>query len=152
MEDYAEQANEILDSLDNALYRFQSVLNLGPKAVEGFSKGSNKEIYSISISGGMAPDQFRLAVSELYEKSRLIKFPPGAELVHANFVDMINDIRLASVYFDKMIILNEFDDDSRHEIIYKAFDYIKSAKQKRSDLQKTFLVREKKMRLAGGRI
>ncbi|HOE62191.1 MAG TPA: hypothetical protein PKW18_01870 [Candidatus Sumerlaeota bacterium] len=152
MEDYAEQANEILESLDEALDGFQSVLSLGPKAVESFSRGPNKQIYSITVLGGMAPDQFRNTVSELYEKARLIEFPPDAELVHANFVDMINDIRLASIYFDKMIILSEFDAASRHEIIYKAFDYINSAKQKRAELQKTLLVREKKMRLADGRI
>ena len=61
---------------------------------------------------------------------------------------MLNDIRLASIYFDKMGILNEFDLSSRHDIIYKAFDYINSAKQKRAELQNTFLNRDKKLRLA----
>ena len=61
---------------------------------------------------------------------------------------MINDIRLASIYFEKLIILDQYEPKSQQEIIDKAFDLINQARKKRSALQETFLNREQKMRLA----
>jgi len=150
METYSEKANEILENLGKTMNKFSGVLELGPTMVESFSSGPDGHVRYISISSALPPAQFRATVTELYQKARILEVPKGAEGVHESLVDMLNDIRLASVYFDKMCILNEFDPASRHEIIFKAFDYINSAKQKRAELQNTFLNRDKKLRLAEG--
>ena len=148
METYSEKANEVLDNLGKTMDRFRGVLELGPTMVESFSVGPEGHARFISISSALPPAQFRAIVSELYQKARTLEVPKGAEGVHESLIDMLNDIRLASIYFDKMCILDEFDPSSRHDIIYKAFDYINSAKQKRAELQNTFLNRDRKLRLA----
>ncbi|MCX7001030.1 MAG: DUF4398 domain-containing protein [Candidatus Sumerlaeota bacterium] len=148
METYSEKANEVLDNLGKTMDRFRGVLELGPTMVESFSVGPEGHARFISISSALPPAQFRATVTELYQKARTLEVPKGAEGVHESLIDMLNDIRLASIYFDKMCILDEFDPSSRHDIIYKAFDYINSAKQKRAELQNTFLNRDRKLRLA----
>ena len=145
---YADQAGLILESLDKAMTEFGNVLDLGPEMLKRFSKGPEGEGRYISIAGRMSPDKFRTVVSELYQRAKHLSVPEGADSIHRDLVDMINDVRLASVYFEKLIILDQYEPQSQQEIIDKAFDLIDKAKKKRSALQETFLNRDQKMRLA----
>jgi hypothetical protein len=147
MDAYTGKASNILDELNEALNKFSCVLELGPKLLQYFSRGPTGKGQYISIAGRMKPDEFRIIVTELYHKARLLEAPSGAEFIHRDFVDMLNDYRLASVYFERLIILDEYEPRSRREIINKAFDLVDKAQQKRSDLQNTYLNREVKMRL-----
>jgi len=145
---YADQAGTILENLDKAMVEFGRVLDLGPEMLKRFTKGPEGKGHYISIAGKMAPDVFRTVVTALYHETKQLQVPVGAENIHRDFVDMINDIRLASIYFEKLIILDQYEPKSQQEIIDKAFDLINQARKKRSALQETFLNREQKMRLA----
>jgi hypothetical protein len=145
---YADQAGTILENLDKTMVEFGRVLDLGPDMLKRFTKGPEGESHYVSIAGKMAPDVFRTVVTGLYHQAKQLKAPVGAESIHRDLVDMLNDVRLASVYFEKLIILDQYETKSQQEIIDKAFDLISQARKKRSALQETFLNREQKMRLA----
>ena len=148
MESYAMKAGNILEELNDALVKFRYVLDLGPKMLQRFTRGPTGEGQYISISGKMKPDKFRTVVTELFHKARQLEVPGRAEGVHKDLLDMLNDVRVSSIYFEKLIILDEFEAGSRRDIINRAFELIDLADQKRSKLQESFLNRDKKMRLA----
>jgi hypothetical protein len=147
MERYINEACGIIEELSETMYQFQAILKLNPTLMELFTKGLTGEGQYISIASRMKPDEFRTSVTELYHKARLIEVPESASNVHKEFIDMMNDIRLASIYFDKLIILNEYEPGERRKIIIKAYDLIDKAQQKRSDIQKLYLNRARKVRL-----
>ena len=148
LSNYREKANQILEDMNVALSEFNNVLSLGPEVLKRFTEGPTGKGQYISIAGKMKPDRFRSVITELYHHGKQIDVPEGLENIHKDFVDMLNDVRLSSLYFEKLVILNEFEPKSRHKIIDKAFDLINSAKEKRSALQEEFLNREHQMRVA----
>jgi len=147
MESYASKVDLILRDLSDLMNQFDPVLRLNPDTLYSFTKGPQGEGHYISIASKIKPDEFRKEVTDLYHRGKLLESPKNAHAVHQLFMDMLNDIRLASIYFDKLIILDEYEPTSRREIIEKAYGYIDRAKGKRSEIQKTFLNREQKMRL-----
>ncbi|MBN1901045.1 hypothetical protein JW926_06940 [Candidatus Sumerlaeota bacterium] len=148
MNSYAEKSGEILDDLNNALNAFDEVLSLGPDALTLFTQDVSGKGQYISMAGRMRPEEFRNTVTQLYHKANQMEVPRDAGNLHKDFVDMLNDIRVASLYFEKLIILDEYKPETRREFIDKAFDLIEKAKEKRSILHETFINQEVNMRLA----
>jgi hypothetical protein len=145
---YAERAGEILKELNQAMIEFDDVLSLGPDALKYFTQDITGKGQYVSISGRMQPDEFRNLVTKLYHKAKQMEVPQSTSNLHKDFVDMLNDVRMASLYFEKLIILDEYKPESRQEIIEKAFALIEKAKEKRSILHETFINQEVNMRLA----
>ena len=138
VDNYSEQIGEIMSDLSEILYDFQHVINLGPEMLYRFTLGPTGKAQYVSIAGRMSPYEFRQAVTELYYRARQIEPPQGTLSVHQNVLDMLNDLRQSAIYFEKLVILDEYEPDNRREIIQKAFKILEIAKEKRADLQEAF--------------
>ena len=147
---YIDEAGKIMDRLSATLDDFSPVLDLSPKMLKYFTKGPDGGDQYVSISGGLPPHEFREIATEMYHHAGYLEVPEKAKVIHNDFTDMLNDVRLAGVYFEKLIVLNEFETESREKIINRAYDYIERAQKKRSDLHKFFLNRDRKLRVAEG--
>lgn len=145
---YAEKARGILDELNSTLIEFDDVLSMGPDALMYFTQDLSGKGQYISLSGRMQPDEFRTIVTRLYHKAKQMDVPQDTRNLHKDFIDMLNDVRLASLYFEKLIILDEYKPEIRREIIEKAFDLIDTAKAKRSILHESIINQEVNMRVA----
>ncbi len=147
---YSQDATRILEDLSDAMDKFRPVLDLGPQVLERFSQGPNGKGQFISIACKMKPGKFRNIVSELYQKARLIKAPESVQATHKDLIDMLNDAQMSAIYFERLIILDEYKPQARREIIKKAYAFIQKVKERRSDIQKALLRQEERFHLAKG--
>ncbi len=139
---YSVQMGQILDDLNDAIYKFRHVLELGPDAIERFTEGPAGKGQYITIAGQLKPYEFRAIVSDLLLKAGNLDVPAGAGEIQDAFIEVLSDIHLASADFEKLVILDEFTPAARVDIIRRAFRIMTQANKKRSDLQNAFYRRE----------
>ncbi len=143
---YRREVAEILDTLSTAMRGFSQVLRLGPDLLMRLAFGPEGQSQYISIAGGEAPIEFRGKMDELIEALGVLKPPPTKRELHKEVLRTVKNARLAAMYFEKLLILEDFDQVTIKEIITKAFTLIDDVKSKQNKVRASFLAQEKRFR------
>lgn len=143
---YRRDVAEILDTLSTSIQGFSQVLRLGPDVLMRLAFGPQGQSQYISIAGGEAPIEFRTKMDELVEALSVLKPPPTKRELHKEVLQTVKNARLAAMYFEKLLILDEFDHATIKEIITKAFTLIDDVRSKQDDVRASFLAQEKRFR------
>ena len=141
---YRREAAEILDTLSAAIMGFSQVLRLGPDVLMRLAFGPQGQSQYISLTGGEAPIKFRGRMDELVEAISILKPPPTKRALHKEVVHTVKNARLAAIYFEKLLILDEFDRATIKEIITKGFTIIDDVKRRQDEVRSAFLVQERR--------
>jgi hypothetical protein len=141
---YRRQVAEILDTLSSTIGRFNQVLKLGPDVLMRLAFGPEGESEYISIAGADAPTEFRSNMDDLVEAVDALTPPPTKSELHKEIVQTVKNARLAAMYFEKLLILEEFDHAEIKEIITKAFTLVDDVKRKQNEVQSLFLAQQKR--------
>lgn len=135
---YAKKVSAAFSEMQGYMNGLAPILKLNPEVVYQLSKdpGSKAQIRSVSISGAITPQKFREQLDALYSQTAEITPPSTKTQFHKDVLVAINNARLAGIYFEKLIILDEFKSESVKEIVDKAYKFIEDAKGQQDRLQR----------------
>lgn len=145
---YANQVAKVFKELQKSINGLYPLLNLNPEIVYSLSKTTDGsgDVRSVAVSGMLTPQKYREQVEELYNQVSEITPPQTKEMFHKDVLVTVNNARLAGIYFEKFIILDEFKKDTVKDLINKAFKFIEDAKTEQDRLQKILTAQAEKSR------
>ncbi|KPK71720.1 MAG: hypothetical protein AMJ84_05755 [Acidithiobacillales bacterium SM23_46] len=139
--EYHRSVREILEDLNQAMTDFDHFLSLEPKMLWGMTKGAWGERQFIAIAGRASPAEFRERIDSIMVKLQAAQAPVSMEMVHREMTEMLRVARFAAINYERLLVLSEFDEKTRREIIQKAYDSIQDVRNRRAELEKSLLPR-----------
>ncbi len=145
---YANKVESTFKLMQTSIDDLYPLLNLNPNILYKIAKtyDGSESVKSVAVSGRITPQEYTEKIEELYNQTAEITPPPTKEIFHKDVLVAINNARLAGVYFEKLIILDEFKKDSAKQLIDKAFKFIDDAKKQQDRLQKELTAQAEKSR------
>jgi len=146
-ESYSDSVENIFSRYEQAQYKFRNILSLEPSEVKALAFGSYSRGNLVAIAGQSTPADFREDVEELYAETVSLSPPPNLVQTHESVVRAINEGRIASIRFEKFLILNEASVDEASRLIDTAYADINRSNQIVRDLRREFFDNEVEFRL-----
>ncbi|MBM3335812.1 hypothetical protein FJY63_14230, partial [Candidatus Sumerlaeota bacterium] len=140
-EAYCRSARDVLDEFKDAMDEFKQYLSLDPKTLVGLTRGNQGDRQFVAIAGHAKPPDFRQRVEAIITKVQAIKVPAVTKTLHSDLTDMLNTARTAAIYYERLMVLSEFDQATRYDIIKKAYDLMEMVRNRKADLEKALLPR-----------
>ncbi|GAB4312284.1 MAG: hypothetical protein Kow0059_02700 [Candidatus Sumerlaeia bacterium] len=144
---YRQKANEALTQLKTKLSNFGPVTNLSPEIVLPMVKGVNKRSQAVRLVGGKSVNTLREDMEKLFLDVNAITPPKTQDKIHKELIETVNTGRLASIYFTKFLILDQFDRVKTENIVREAFSLLDETNRKISRLQQIMVDQETTVRL-----
>lgn len=144
---YRQEATAALTSLKAGLNGFGPVTKLTPEIVLPMVKGVNRQTQAVRLVGGESSNKLREDMEELFLKVNAIKPPQTQEKIHAELIETVNTGRLASIYFTKFLILDQFDRERTENIVNEAYNLLNETNRKISRLQELMTDQETSVRV-----
>jgi len=136
---YSRSAREVLDLLKDAMKEFDQYLSLQPKTLMGMTRGAQGERQFIAITGKASPANFRERIDGLMVKVEAIPVPENMKKIHQDMVKMITTARMAAIYYERLMVLSEFDEATKRGIIQKAYDLMETVRKSRGELEQSLM-------------
>jgi hypothetical protein len=139
--EYAHSIREVFDGLKQAMIEFDHYLSLDVKTLTGLLRGAGGDRQFIAIAGKGTPSQFRERIDQLIVKLQVIKAPPSMTRYHEQVTDMLNSARIAAMNYERLSVLGGYDEATKRAIIQRAYDLMKSVRDRKGELEKALLPR-----------
>lgn len=142
---FASYARESLDNLQQTMMEFKQVLVLSPTAMVQMVSGYNAQGRVLAMAGGASPARFAERTRDIYEKAVELKAPATMIHIHQDLILASREAMIAGQLFQKFLILDQYDTDTRQKIITDAYDHIDKAKKKQAYLQERLLTKDERL-------
>jgi len=91
-----------------------------------------------AIAGQTSPNEFRDRVEKIYRRAQVIVPPPNKLLTHESVLDLFELALRSAQNFEKLVILNQFDQKTAREIIHDAYEQMRRARDLQHQVTQTF--------------
>ncbi|MCX8036437.1 MAG: DUF4398 domain-containing protein [Candidatus Sumerlaeia bacterium] len=134
--EYRRNVRAIFDDLKQAMTDFDHFLSLPPATLAGLTRSASGDAQFVAIAGRAKPQDFRQRVDQIMVNAQSLQPPPTMREFHDRVMEMINTARASAIHYERLLILGEFDDATKREIITKAWDLMQSVRSRRVELEK----------------
>ncbi|MBN1516442.1 hypothetical protein JXA32_07715 [Candidatus Sumerlaeota bacterium] len=138
---YLDDVREILTELSTAKSKFSDILSMNRKTLKSFTQGHGGQNQYVAIVGRLSPYEFRAKMDELFTRASILAPPAGSglDIVQDELVIMLTDARRAAMNFEKLMIVEEYDNQTIGSIIDRAYDLMAKVNKAHAGLAEQLL-------------
>jgi hypothetical protein len=136
---YNSRIAELFGDFVAAQENFRHVIGITETALVQLALNTaDRQAQALAVVGEYDPIAFREAMEELYKRARTVEPPKNREEAHDAVLLLFQLARSSAQNFEKLVILDQYDNETAREIIHEAYEQLRRARDHQQEIEKTF--------------
>lgn len=142
---YIGEVEALLTELEGVMGEF-NILTMSPEAVLKVARDVQGKSRMLAIANKLSPTDFKKKLEEINEKAIRITPPTTKQTLHREVLGLFNTAVLAGIDFEKLSVLEEYNEKDVNRIVKRAFGLIDEVKKKKGEIRKYLSQQKSKIR------